>query len=262
MLTGTAAGVPYVVLPPATARPEAPVVVGWHLLDPPRTPEAFAAALPLEGLDAWRVFLGLPLSGSRMPAGGFEQVLRLAARDVIAELHGRIALEALAEFPAAFAAIRTRLGLGDGPVALLGGSMGAMVAQLVAASGALDVRALALVSPLVDLRATLPFIAEALGIEVRWTPENEATADRMDFVRRAGELAGLPLLVVTGDEDVPVFLDVVAAQAGRLPGARQERIAGMGHALADEPGTGPAPQTPHAAQVDAVVTAFLREHLS
>ena len=69
-MEGTVAGVPYVVLPPETDRPDAPTVVAWHLNDPPRTERAMAAALPLAGLDAWRVYLGLPLSGARTPAGG------------------------------------------------------------------------------------------------------------------------------------------------------------------------------------------------
>ncbi len=45
-------------------------MIAWHLMDPPRTAAAFAAALPLQGLDAWRVYLELPLCGSRLPAGG------------------------------------------------------------------------------------------------------------------------------------------------------------------------------------------------
>src|SRR5690606_13993047 len=56
---GVAAGVPYLLLPPALGRGGAPIVIGWHLLDPPRTEAAFAAALPLDGLDAWRLYLGL-----------------------------------------------------------------------------------------------------------------------------------------------------------------------------------------------------------
>jgi hypothetical protein len=47
----------------------------WHLMDPPRTEAALAAALPLAGLEAWRTYLGLPLSGSRMPPGGAEELL-------------------------------------------------------------------------------------------------------------------------------------------------------------------------------------------
>jgi hypothetical protein len=64
MIAGVAAGVPYVALPPAGgARPDAPVVVAWHLLDAPRTEAAFAAAVPLTGLDAWKIYFGLPMSG-------------------------------------------------------------------------------------------------------------------------------------------------------------------------------------------------------
>jgi hypothetical protein len=80
-IAGHAAGVPFVALPPAGGRrASAPVVVAWHLLDPPRTEAAFAAAVPLRGLDAWRIYLGLPLSGSRMPPGGDEELMRLATR--------------------------------------------------------------------------------------------------------------------------------------------------------------------------------------
>ena len=49
-VTGTAAGVPFLAVPPPVPRPSAPVVVAWHLMDPPRTEAAFAAALPLRRL--------------------------------------------------------------------------------------------------------------------------------------------------------------------------------------------------------------------
>ncbi|MDQ3455639.1 MAG: hypothetical protein M3513_09325, partial [Actinomycetota bacterium] len=38
-------------------------------------------------------------------------------------------------------------------------------------------------------------------------------------------------------------------------------IDGMGHALAEEPGTEPAPQTAHAAEVDEHAVRWLRRHL-
>ncbi len=129
---GTAAGVPVVALPPSGgARPDAPTVVAYHLLDAPRTPEAFASAVPLDGLDAWKVYFGLPLSGKRMPADDLWQML---TRDAVLEVHQH----------------------------------------------------------------------------------------------------------VTVDHQV---------------------VAGMAHALADEPGTGPAPQTPHAAEVDRLATEWFRRHL-
>lgn len=88
--------VPYVAVPPAGGeRPDAPVVVGYHLLDAPRTEVAFAAAVPLDGLDAWKLYFGLPMSGSRMPAGGREELWRLVSEDPIRNVYRHVALGAL-----------------------------------------------------------------------------------------------------------------------------------------------------------------------
>ncbi len=46
MESGVAAGVPYVASPPASGRSDAPVVVGWHLLDSPRTEQACSPCCP------------------------------------------------------------------------------------------------------------------------------------------------------------------------------------------------------------------------
>jgi hypothetical protein len=57
VVSGVAAGVPYVALPPA-GRDEsepAPLIIAWHLNDPPRSAAAMAAAIPLAGVAAWRV---------------------------------------------------------------------------------------------------------------------------------------------------------------------------------------------------------------
>ncbi len=74
-LTGvTANGVPYLAIP---GPEDGPVVVAWHLLDPPRTEAAMAAALPLDGLDAHRIYLGLPMSGSHSLPGGPDAIFGL-----------------------------------------------------------------------------------------------------------------------------------------------------------------------------------------
>lgn len=90
---------------------------------------------------------------------------------------------------------------------------------------------------------------------------------------RAGELAqaGQPavLLVVGEDDDVEGF----RAPAERLRAALAERyedpariglvlVPGMAHALADEPGTEPALQTPQAAEVDRHAVGWLQRHLT
>ena len=81
-LTGTTAnGVPYLAVPPVSDAATAPVIILWHLMDAPRSEAAFAAALPLDGLDAWKVYLGLPTFGARSLPGGAEEVMKLLATD-------------------------------------------------------------------------------------------------------------------------------------------------------------------------------------
>ena len=65
------------------------MVIAWHLLDAPRSETAFAAALPMRGLDAWRVYLGLPLTGRR--GLSMDEVMSRARVDVVANLYEPIA---------------------------------------------------------------------------------------------------------------------------------------------------------------------------
>src|SRR6266540_2859950 len=89
-ITGVAAGVPFLAVPPsvgaavpAARRPAVPLIVAWHLMDPPRSESAFAAALPLNGLNAWRIYLGLPMCGARLPPGGPEALMQLFYQDAV-----------------------------------------------------------------------------------------------------------------------------------------------------------------------------------
>jgi hypothetical protein len=103
------------------------VVVAWHLQDPPRTEAAFAAALPLRDLNAWRIYLGLPLSGSRLP-GGADEVMQLAQEDAVLNLQKPVAYGAAEEFAGAFTELRAQLNLdGTAPIGVMGGSIGAAI---------------------------------------------------------------------------------------------------------------------------------------
>jgi pimeloyl-ACP methyl ester carboxylesterase len=269
---GTAAGVPYLAVPPTRPGAGTPTVVAWHLMDPPRTEAAFAAALPLAGLDAWRVYLGLPLHGSRAPAGGDEELMRLGYQDAVLNLQGPVSDRAAAEFPVALAELRDRLSLGGGPLGLVGGSIGSAVAQLVIAEAGLPVAAAVLVSPVAELRAVVGAGERRWGVSYPWGEQSQAVARRLDFVARAGEIAaaGQPAvrLVVGAEDDAEGF----AAPAERLRAQLAERYAdparvdlvtvpGMGHALAEEPGVEPAPQTPYAVEVDRLAVDWFHRHL-
>ena len=267
-VSGVAAGVPFLAFPPVTASPSAPVVVAWHLMDPPRTEAAFAATLPLAGLDAWRIYLGLPMFGSRLPAGGFEEIVRLGAEDAVVNLHGPVAAQAADEFEGALGELRSQLGLGGGPLGLLGGSIGSAIALLVLVESDVTVNAAVLVSPLVQLRSGVDALARQYGVTYGWSEPSLAIAKQLDFVARAGEIAarGEPaVLLVLGEQDDPSGFSEPAARLREALDARYAEpgrtglvvVPGMTHALAEEPGVDPAPQAPYAAEVDAHAVSWL-----
>jgi pimeloyl-ACP methyl ester carboxylesterase len=267
-LNGTAGGVPFVALPPSGgARPDAPVVVAYHLLDAPRTPQAFASAVPLDGLDAWKIYFGLPLSGTRLPAGGADELWQMLAADAVLQVHQHVTLGALKEFPAAYAEARTHLGISEGvPLGVMGGSMGGAAAQLVACETE-HVSAAVLINPVVRLRNLIDVLSAQFGAPYVWSKESDAVAEQVNFVERAGELSKAPIRFITGADDMveAILAPVDEAVAElRRQGATVDHqvIPGMAHALADEPGTDAAPQTPNAATVDRLATEWFREHLS
>ncbi len=266
---GLAAGVPVIVRPPAGGkRSAAPIVLAWHLQDPPRTESALAASLPLEGLDAWRIYLGLPLSGSRLPEGGFDEVMRLGYEDAVMNLQGPVVDQAANEVGPALAELRNRFDVGTGTIGVMGGSIGAAVAMLVMADGVLPIATAVLVSPLVQLEAAVESLGRRYGITYPWSPESRAVAARLDFVARAADFAtnGDPtmLLIVGADDDAAGFLEPAGRLAATRPTGRADLVAidGMGHAFAEEPGDEPAPPTEAALRIDALAADWFGRQLT
>lgn len=258
-ISGVAAGVPFTALPPAHDGP-APLVVTWHMLDAPRTNAAFAAALPMAGVRAWRVHLGLPMCGDRMVEGSMDAVIELARGDTLRAVTDGLSRAAVDEFPTALAELRERFPIADGPVGLVGGSLGGLVALRVLAGGDLPVAAAALVNPLIRARAMVELIDAQLGRTYPWDDTATALADELDFVARAGEIT-VPLLVVSGSDDHPGFPADATALAGAAKHAELLGVPGLAHPLADEPGLDPAPQRPTAKVVDDALTAWFARHL-
>jgi dienelactone hydrolase len=257
-ITGTAAGVPFTALPPADGGP-APLVVTWHMLDAPRSDAAFAAALPMNDVPAWRVHLGMPMCGARMVDGSMDAGLELLRKDPLMAALYPIVRQAFEEFPAALESIRAQLPVDDGPIGVLGGSLGGAVALRILADTDIPVFAGAVVNGAVRLRSAI-----ALFGDYPYDAESEKVVDGLDFVAKAEAIAGrAPLLVVSGELDHP-GLRADALQLVDALGDRSEllSIAGLAHPLADEPGIEPAPQLPLAREVDAAVTTWFRRHLA
>ncbi|WP_438816826.1 alpha/beta hydrolase family protein [Umezawaea beigongshangensis] len=153
-ITGTAAGVPFTALPPVGDDP-APLLVTWHVLDAPRSDAAFAAALPMHGLPAWRVHLGMPMCGARAVDGGTDAVVQLMREDPLMSFLHPFVRQATEEFPAALASIRAQLRVDDGPIGVLGGSLGGAVALRVLADTDVPVTAGAVVNAAIRMRSVV-----------------------------------------------------------------------------------------------------------
>ncbi|MGW5707058.1 alpha/beta hydrolase family protein [Amycolatopsis japonica] len=272
-VTGTAAGVPFTVLPPsAEVSGPAPVVVAWHMIDAPRSDAAFAAALPLAGVPAWRVYLGMPLCGARMVDGGMDAVVERARRDAMLAYVDPFVRQAALEFPAALAELRERFGFDTSRTAVVGGSLGGAVALTILATREIPVRAAALINPAVRARSVVGLVEGLLGRPYPWNDEADQAADRLDFVARSGEISAretqVPLLLVSGEDDYPSLRtdadDLVATlreRYARPDDVQLARVPGLAHPLAEEPGIEPAPQLPIAKLVDDTVAEWLARHL-
>lgn len=258
-ITGTAAGVPFTALPPVGDGP-APLIVTWHMLDAPRTDAAFAAALPMDGVPAWRVHLGMPMCGARMVNGSTDAVVELFTKDPLMLYLAPFVRQAAEEFPAALASIREQLPVDDGPIGILGASLGGAVALRVLAETDTQIFAAAILNAAVRMRSVVDLFPDVYPYDA----ESEQTVDNLDFVAKADAIAGrAPLLVISGELDHPALRtdasDLVAAIG---EGAELLTIPGLAHPLADEPGLEPAPQSPQARAVDAELTAWFSRQLA
>ncbi|HWG27046.1 alpha/beta hydrolase family protein [Actinospica sp.] len=274
-VTGMAAGVPYVAWPPARVAPGQAdaLIVSWHLNDPPRSAAAMAAALPLSGVNAWRVYLDLPMHGRRQLPGGLKEFMQLGYQDAVLQAFEPQVTQAVEEFPAVLAALRGQLPVEGGPLGLVGASIGALPAQLVMADHNVRVNAAALVSPVIQLAEVVAVNERRFNVTYPWNDTSREVAARFDLVARAAEIAaGDPqpaLLLVTGAGDDPAF----PLQTQRLHAELQQlyrdpehvavtSIRGMAHGFAAEPGIEPAPQTDEARLVDTAITDWFNRHLS
>lgn len=273
-ITGTAAGVPFTALPPdGGVDGPAPLVVTWHMLDAPRTDAAFAAALPMAGVPAWRVHLGMPMCGARMVDGRLDAVVQLAREDALTAFLAPFVRQAADEFPAALAALRDQLPVDDEPIGILGGSLGGAVALDVLTTQRAPIAAVALVNPAVRIRSVVDLVEPMSGKPYTWTAEAHRTADELDFVARVADLAAHPplppLLLVSGELDHPelrtdaaALVDALREHYARPDDVELTTVPDLAHPLADEPGLEPAAQRPTAKAVDEILTQWFARQLT
>ena len=101
------------------------------------------------------------------------------------------------------AELRRRHGLAEGPIAVVGASIGTLVGLSVLAAGELRVNAIALVSPALRLASIVRTNERRFAFSYRWSADSRAVAAELDFVARAREIARerAPMLLVVGADD-------------------------------------------------------------
>lgn len=276
--TGTAAGVPFLALPPAVSAPApAPLVIGLHAFEPPRSESALSGAIPMSALPAWRVYLGLPLFGARLPEGGVPEINRRGERDYLVELFGPVVEEAAAELRKVDAELRSFLPIADVPTGLVGVGAGATAVLLALAENRLPIGAAAVVNPIVDPTLLMAARERRTGTPYRWNTRAQRTRGWLDMSARAPEITRnhTPLLMVGGgaDEVSPpdhgrAFHDDLARGLGGATDApghehalRHIVVPDLAHSIGPEPGLEPGPLTPAGVLVDRALTEWFHRHL-
>ncbi|HEX4213811.1 MAG TPA: alpha/beta fold hydrolase [Candidatus Dormibacteraeota bacterium] len=260
-ISGLAAGVPFVAVPPRGAAGPAPLIVLWHLMGAPGSPAAMASALPLDDVPAWRVYLELPGTGSRASVPDRERLVEWFTSTVG---------QAVDELPLAVDALRRELPIAPGPVGLVGGSAGGWAALLALLHRRLPIAAAVLVNPAVRAESVVAVNERAGGFRHPWTPADRAGAPSLDGLRLL-DADGAPetaVLILTGEHEYPEFVpDQEALYRGLLNRpdgprrAERQTLPGLAHMFAPEPGDQPHPQTPEARRIDAAIAVWMGRHL-
>ena len=247
-----AAGVPGVLAAPAGIDHEAPLLVLWHGFGPPPEAEGLAERLPLNGLDAYRVYLDLPLFGGRQPEDAPRELGERQAEDYLGRLLWPVVERATGELPTVIEALKEQLDAGFGRgIGLFGHSAGGLAALHAVAEGVVPVRAAATFGAPASAEAPLAEIEELIGEPYRWTPESREQARRLDIPGRAKEIAAREprpdLLFLHGQDDdrVPPSEAEEMGRAlrhaygnGPTAGVRVEMLPGHGHSIGPERGSG------------------------
>jgi predicted esterase len=202
VIQATLAGVPAILRIPEHIR--RPPIVLWHGLGPPASEEAMMDALPLDEVDAVKVYLGLPLFGTRAPAGGMKELARWQSEDVGLQVFKPVVVGAGDELPGVAAALQRGACMrGGGAINLIGFSAGGAAALYSLAQGRVRVNAAVLINASMGLSDSVKAYEHATKQTYAWTSASRDLARKTDAVTRAADIASArpALLFLSGKAD-------------------------------------------------------------
>ncbi len=210
------AGVPVIVHPPANPSLPAPLIVLWHGFGIPNSEQLLAEVLPLEEVQAWKAYLGLPSFGKRLPAGGIDEIERRYMEDYVLKLLLPTSEQAMQELPSVIEALQAKFSINSNEaIGLFGFSAGGLTALLTLLESPIPIKTIVLAGVTKDLVSTVDAFERWMKqyypnlkseeILYRWSEASEVAKKRLDFVARASEIVELQpipaMLFVHGSQD-------------------------------------------------------------
>jgi len=259
----TVAGVPALLRIPAHVNK--PPVILWHGFGPPASEQAMMDALPLDEVDAVKVYLGLPLFGARAPAGGMQEVARRQGEDVGLLVFKPVVVGAADELPRVIAALQAQGCAKHGSsIAVVGFSAGGAVALDALAQGKVAMDAAVFINASTGLSASIQAYEKATGKSYAWSPASRELAHDTDAIEHVKQIAmhrpsllflqGADDAVVDGQAATQLVDKLTPLYAGRSQQLQLKRLPGMAHQWAADPAV--------LAQVRQAVGDWLAEHHS
>lgn len=184
---------------------KAPIIL-WHGFGPPDSERALMEALPLDDVPAVKVYLGLPMFGSRAPAAGMQEVVRRQRDDLATLVFEPIVMAAAKELPRVVRELERHQCLQrGGHIGLFGFSAGGAAALYALAEADVPVDVAVTLNASTGLSASVKAYERATKGSYTWTDAARKLARRSDAVNRAKDIAaGSPppaLLVIHGQDD-------------------------------------------------------------
>jgi predicted esterase len=284
------AGVPVIVRPPANPSLKAPLIVLWHGAGIPNSEEELAEILPLEDVQAWKAYLGLPMFGKRLPVGGTDEIMRRQIEDYVLQSLLPVMEPAMQELPDVVRALQAKFSIDERQgIGLFGFSIGGLTALLTLVESSLPITTAVFAGVTKDLVSlvnnyerivqaeylTLKQQFPGLEKHYRWSAESEVAKQRLDFVARASDITQRQptpaILFVHGSQDeifaVSEVEELFAAlapyyeQTNQMQRLSMQTFKHLKHNLNWEAAKNSPEMQQDLAELQRVVTDWFKQHL-
>jgi predicted esterase len=165
-------------------------IILWHGLGTPKSPQELMQALPLDQVPAVKIYLSLPLTGSRAPVEPQDSLANRQAQDFATLLFQPIVVGAETELKSAIQALE-KLGCiaPHEKIGLFGFSAGGTAALIALADRGAELSAVVTLNAPIGLTDNVQALERATGIRYRWTSAARDLRKGADVILRARAIA-------------------------------------------------------------------------